>query len=555
MPDSRPAKRLTTIVAAAAAVCASLVPTATSAPGGPPRNVFTGTDRVIVQAVTADIARDAVERAGGRVRIDLPIVDGVAADVPRDAMPALARMLGVRAITADDRMTVQGAIDLEPESAERPTSVYPEVVRANELALRGGTGAGITVALLDTGISETPDLAGRILSIEDEFGIDRPCVNLSGEPTCGDSYGHGTFLAGIIAGDGAASNGEYVGVAPEANLVSIKVGGRHGSADASNVLAGIQWAVSFRDRYDIRVLNLSLGTDSTQKWTVSPLNYAVERAWRAGIVVVVAASNRGPDPGTISKPADDPYVITVGATDDLTTVDLADDVLPDFSARGPAPEGVAKPDVVAPGGHIVSLRAIGSAIDTEFPEGIDETYRQGSGTSMSAAVVSGVVAAILSLRPNRTPDRLKYALVETGRSVAVDDPDAVGSGMVDALAAGVHPPKGRANQGLSRSSGLGGLDPSRGSVLVSLDDLGGLVLNGLLTAQLLLWDVLSFRGAWTETSWKLTNLARFPWYVTSWYGSTWEGHNWEGCTWGDTYQEDCYYGHNWEGSTWYGAWD
>src|SRR5207245_1877202 len=129
--------------------------------------------------------------------------------------------------------------------------------------------------------------------------------------------------------------------------------------------AAIQWVVSFKDRYGIKVLNLSLGTDSTQTYRTDPLNYAVERAWDSGIVVVVSASNRGPGPATISKPGDDPLVITVGAVDDRGTPGLGDDELPNFSSHGPtAADGLAKPDLVAPGGHIVSLRAPGSAIDT-----------------------------------------------------------------------------------------------------------------------------------------------------------------------------------------------
>ena len=551
----------------AAAVVVSVGAWASAAPpsaaaGGVSEQAF---DRVIVQAQSVAYARSAVEAAGGEVRIELPIVDGVAADVPASRVAALTAVSGIRAVTPDARMTVQGSVGSSgptsagaPVFSRLPISVYPEVVRADELAAEGGTGEGITVALLDTGINETHDLAGRIKPVRQRlFQREQPCVNLSGEPTCADDYGHGTFLAGIIAGNGAALGGKYAGIAPEADLISIKVGARDGSADVSNVLAGIQWAVSFKDTYDISVLNLSLGTDSTQSWTVDPLNYAVEQAWKAGITVVVAASNRGPDAGTISKPGDDPYVITVGATDDRFTVPLEDDVLPDFSSRGPAPEGVAKPDVVAPGAHIVSLRALGSAIDEKFPKGVDRTYRQGSGTSMSTAVVSGVVAAILSRDPNLQPDRLKFMLMDTARPVAVDDHDAVGEGMVDAYAAAFEAAPGEANQDLASSSGSGGLDLSRGSVIVMLDDADHTILQDpLLTAQLRIWDLVRFLELpWTELEWYLSGLGQLPWYATSWYGHNWEGHNWEDCSGGQPGEEECWYGHNWEGSAWYGAWD
>src|SRR5438876_1038386 len=229
--------------------------------------------------------------------------------------------------------------------------------------------ASATGAVIDSRLLAVP--RGEMhVTVHDDLDLlhpSKPCENLSGESSCNDSYGHGTFIAGIIAGNGTSSNGAYKGIAPAAKLVSVKVAGADGSADVSNVLAAIQWVVSFKDRYGIKVLNLSLGTDSTQSYRVDPLNYAVERAWDAGIVVVVSASNRGPAAGTISKPGDDPLVVTVGAVDDMGTPGLGDDQLPNFSSHGPtAADGLAKPDLAAPGAHIVSLRAPGSARDTQF---------------------------------------------------------------------------------------------------------------------------------------------------------------------------------------------
>lgn len=508
---------------------------------------------VIVQAATSELGREAVEAAGGHVSRELPIVAGVAADVPRAAMSQLRHTPGVRAVTADAEMTVQGTV--APGSPDvDPVSVYREVVRADDLAASGATGEGVTVALLDTGVADTPDLAGRVLDVTGPLGLPAECVNLSGEPTCADDYGHGTFMAGIIAGSGASSAGAYTGVAPDADLVSIKVAAADGSADVSNVLAGIQWAVSFRDLYDIRVLNLSLGTDSTTSWKKDPLNFAVEQAWDAGIVVVVAASNRGPASGTISKPGDDPYVITVGAVDDLYTVDIADDVLPDFSGRGPAPRNVAKPDVVAPGAHIVSLRAVGSTIDGVGTH-IDGTYRQGSGTSMATAVVSGLAADIFSAKPTYNANRLKFTLTSTARPVADPSINNVGKGMVDGYAAAFTAPTGRANKGLADALPLLSLNSSRGTVDVVLDDNNATVLIGNQTAQLQTVDPTFYTGVWTETTWALSTWNLFPWYSTSWYGDNWEGDNWEGCSWNGVPDDTCSYGAETSGSAWYGAWD
>src|SRR5215211_3417482 len=318
-----------------------------AAPRGTPAQPGTADPvRVIVQkARAADPAPElAVRRLGGQVTRALPIVAGFAATVP--AADELARLTGVRAVSPDDKLRVQGAT-----TTSTIKSVYPKVVKADAVWKRGITGRGVTVAVLDTGVAPgLPDLAGRLVQVRNDLtGATEPCKNLSGELDCNDRYGHGTFIAGLVAGNGASSGGKWKGVAPEASILSVKAAGADGSADVSNILAAIQWVVSFRERYNIRVLNLSLGTDSTQDWRVDPLNYAVERAWAAGMTVVVAASNKGPAPKTITKPADDPWVITVGATDDRGTAGLNDDQLPDFSGRGPTAHGVAKPDVVAPG--------------------------------------------------------------------------------------------------------------------------------------------------------------------------------------------------------------
>jgi serine protease AprX len=497
----------------------------------------------------------AVARLGGRVTDALPIVAGFAATLPGWAVAKLARSPGVLAVTPDRQVHVQGTA-----SGSEVRSVYPKVVRADKAWQQGVTGSGVTVAVVDTGVASVPDLAGRLVPITEGLGQAKPCKNLSGELNCDDSYGHGTFIAGRIAGNGASSGGKWKGVAPGARILSVKIAGADGAADVSNVLAALQWVVSFKDRYGIRVLNLSLGTDSTQSYLLDPLNYAVERAWAAGIVVVVAASNRGPDPQTISKPADDPWVITAGATDDRGTTSLSDDLLPDFSGRGPtAADGLAKPDLVAPGAHMVSLRAPGSTIDTRFPWFVDGSYRRGSGTSMATGVVSGAAALMVQANPSITPDRAKFALLATARRAASDDPLAVGSGVLDAYAAALETPSGVVNLGLGRSNGHGSLGVSRGTVQTVADDpLGsvlGPVLGSVLTVQLLLWNPLGYTGGgWRESDWYLSTWSVFRFYRVNWYGSDWPGYRWHGSSWYGQGQDESY-GSSLPGSAWYGAWE
>jgi serine protease AprX len=543
-------------------VAALAMPALATGLGGVPRDASARPQsleaiRVIVQKrAAADPAPElAVRRLGGQVTAALPIVAGFAATLPAAAVDQLARLAGVRAVTPDSRVRVQAAA---ADSGIR--SVYPKAIKADAVWQRGITGRGVTVAVLDTGVASVPDLAGRLVQVRNDLtGQTTPCKNLSGELDCNDRYGHGTFIAGLIAGNGAGSGGKWKGVAPEASILSVKAAGADGSADVSNILAAIQWVVSFKDRYNIRVLNLSLGTDSTQDWRVDPLNYAVERAWAAGMTVVVAASNNGPAAGTIAKPADDPWVITVGATDDRGTAGLSDDRLPDFSGRGPTAHGLAKPDLAAPGAHVISLRAPGSTIDSRFPNYVDGSYRQGSGTSMATGVASGAAALMLQANPGFTPDRVKHALAATAKDAASDDRMAVGAGVVDANAAAFSAPAGLANQGLARSNGQGSLALSRGSVQVQANDpLGtvlGPVLGATLTAQLLLWNPTGYTGApWLPSDWYLSTWEIHRWNRVTWYGNDWPARKWAGSSWYGQQQDESY-GSSLSGSAWYGAWE
>ncbi len=528
---------------------ASMAP-AVAAPGSGPATApaavaAAGARPVIVQATSEAAARAAVAAHHGTVTQDLWIVNGVAADVPAGEVAGLAAEPGVTHVSDNAAVHVQAA---EPSPLHAATAVYPEVVGADRLWTEGVDGDGVTVAVVDTGITPVADLAGRVIGGVDFSGGNNPY---------NDEFGHGTFVAGIIAGNGASSGGQYKGVAPDAKLVSIKIAGRDGSSDITHVLAAIQWAVSFKSTYGIRVLNLSLGTDSTQPYLLSPLDGAVERAWDAGIVVTVSASNNGPGPGTVTKPADDPLVITVGALDDDGTPARADDIMAGFSGEGPtAADGLAKPDLVASGRSVVSLRAPNSKVDSAYPGSrVGSAYFKGSGTSFSTAVVSGSAALLLDREPNLTPDQVKARLLGTAAPGPVGDADVDGHGSVDTYAAAHAGTFGSANQGVVRSLGSGSLQLDRGSLKVNIQT-GGLLdplfrllspvlqlLSGNLTGQNHVFDQLGyFSSAWTGSSWYGSS-----WYGSSWYGSSWYGSSWYGSSW---------YGSSWYGSSWYAtAWE
>src|SRR4051794_1859183 len=353
-------------------------------------------------------AERLVRRADGTVGRPLPLAGGFAARVPARALPALRRARSVAGLWSDGRVRMRSADDCPSDDSACFDALPAEGVWQSAIGLDAVPnkyqGDDVTVASIDTGVTETPNLAGRI----------RARVDLTADRDGIDHFGHGTHMAGLIAGDGETSDGAFDGAAPETSLVSVKVAGWDGATDVSTVIAALQWVVSNAARLDIRVVNLSWGTDASRGYGVDPLDRAVERAWQAGLVVVVSAGNAGPGPGTVSKPADDPYVVTVGAADTNGTAAGADDTLAPFSSRGPTADGVAKPDLVAPGVSLPSDRAPGSTIDTLRPAArVGDAHFKGSGTSQAAAVAAGVAARMLEATPALTNDEVKGVLLAT----------------------------------------------------------------------------------------------------------------------------------------------
>ena len=480
---------------------------------------------VVVQAASPGAASAAVTAAGGRVVMAMPALGLVAADVPAGGTALLAAQPGVQAVTPDRPLRVASAgVASSALTLTGTPSVYRAQVGADSLAARGDTGQGAVVALIDTGVSPVPDLAGRLVT-----GLENPadpsgppvnCINFSGDHTCSDGFGHGTFMAGLIAGTGAQSGGRFAGVAPGARIISIKVARSNGSTDLVRVLAAFDWAISFKQQYGISVLNLSLGARPTADPSRDPLDVAAERAWQAGIAVVAAAGNGGPGSQTITAPGDDPMVITAGAADDHGNPSPAGDTVAPFSSEGPALGGAAKPDVVAPGTDIVGLQSPGSVVSTIPTEAdltapnFDGAYRRGSGTSMATAITSGVAALVWSdwsSRPGFSaaawPDRLKAALTSTASPVSAPGPAAEGAGLVDAAAAvnaaAVSIPA--AGRPAPRPPGPG-FSPGPAA-----------------------WYSGPFAGqSWEGQSWEGQSWEGQSWEGQSWEGQSWEGQSWEG---------------------------
>jgi serine protease AprX len=371
--------------------------------------------------------RAVVRAAGGTVTRDLHLIDGLGASMTREAATRLRTAMGVRSVSFAAPVASR---------AETPGNAYTAAIGArttwHKNKRTGLSGAGVGVAVVDTGIAgDLPDFQAK----RGKRGGSRVAASVVVNPratSAADAHGHGTHVAGIIGGDGTLRPGPkkraFVGVAPGASLVSIKISDDQGRASTLDAIYGIQFAVDHADELGIRVINLSLASTEAESPATDPLAAAAEAAWLDGLVVVAAAGNAGDARKAVAyAPGNDPYVITVGATDDMGTVEDTDDRTEPWSSHGKTQTGVSKPEIVAPGSHIVSTLAPGSAFASLCPECIvDEHYFQAGGTSMASAVVSGAVALMLEAHPDWTPDQVKAALVGTatgvpgGRQVRVD---------------------------------------------------------------------------------------------------------------------------------------
>ncbi|HWE54565.1 MAG TPA: S8 family peptidase [Acidimicrobiales bacterium] len=395
-------------------------------PGAEPTSASTTGSFIVTDSVGTDstLAASDVLMAGGSLVQDLLSADGVLASLTAPEVAWLQSLPGIE-VTPDAAILPLGLPSTVSGAA--PAAVYPQQTGASQLWAKGNTGSGINVAVIDTGIDPLADFAGRIL----------PGVDLTGQgnPT-DDQYGHGTFVAGLVAGNGASSGGKYVGEAPGAGLVPVKVAGADGQTDVATVIEGIDWVISHRVTEKIRVINLSLGWQSNISTTINPLDQAVERAWDDGIVVVSSAGNSGPFNGTVLSPGDDPLAITVGAVNDHGQTNPTADSSEDFSSVGPTnPDGWYKPDLATSGASVVSLMAPGSTIADQNPQAVVGTANfVGSGTSFSSAITSGAVALLLKAH-NVQPGQVKADLLGSALPGPTGDPFVDGHGLLNAVGA------------------------------------------------------------------------------------------------------------------------
>ena len=439
-------------------------------------------------------ARRVSRAHDARVIGDLHVINGLALRMSAGDAVSLAKDERVRAISLNHRVRENGfgrhqrrSLDAGVLSSLLATS-YNRSIQATDAWAAGGTGDNIGVAVVDTGIA-----AGHADFLTAPRSSSRVVASAATNPYAkndGDRYGHGTHVAGIAAGNSLNRSakdphyGEYAGTAPEADLINVKIADESGNATVLDAIYGLQFVIDKKADYNIRVVNLSFESAAADSYKIDPLDAAAEAAWFSGIVVVAAAGNRGTASDAVHHaPGNDPYVITVGASDDKGTATIGDDVVASWSSRGKTQDGFAKPDVVAPGTRIVSTLAQNSEFASMCPTCITgDEYIRASGTSMSAPMVAGGVADLLQVHPSWTPNQVKGVILGTRR--------AISGGQLLSLKAAITQSgnDATANKGLTPSTLI---DPTSGEVDYT-------------------------KSRWSKSRWSRSSWSRSSWSRSSW---------------------------------------
>ena len=454
--------------------------------------------RVIVQKVAATADAEAqVAKLGGTVTLDLRIINAFAAEMSAKDAVQLSKASSVRWVSLDAAM--ESSACLQCIDTLNLANAYISAIRADKVwnVKPYIQGQGIGVAVIDSGINPNGDLYTNM-------GINRQVAdirfNSDYNQSPSDGYGHGTHVASIVGGDGSKSSGKYIGVAPMVNIINVKVSNDDGSTMMKDVVQGLQWVFENKGKYNIRVVNLSLNSVVAESYNTSPLDAAAEILWFNGVVVVASSGNKGN--GAIYPPANDPFVITVGAVDDKGTATIADDKLASFSAYGNSENGSVKPDLVAPGTNIIArIVNLNMGLAGSHPANkVGSQYFRMSGTSMAAPMVSGAVALLLQDEPTLNPDQVKYRLMTTANKTWTGyNASTVGAGYLDIYAAVNGTSTETANTGIFASQML-----STGSEPI----------------------------AWGSAGWNSAGWNSAGWNSAGWNSAGWNSAGWNSDYWG-----------------------
>ena len=451
-------------------------------------------------------AEDRVRGSGGRVVASSNLLGATVAELTPAQIRALAGDPAVGRIHFDAPVSAS-AVSTDPSTGGPTPVVFQQTVGAPDAWQAGDTGQGVTVAVLDTGIDDNAAaFGGRVKARVDLID--------PAHPAQGDPAGHGTHVAGIVA---AGRTFPSPGIAPDASLVSVRVLDQDGHSRVSTIILGLEWVVAHKASLGIRVAVMALGAPAAAGYRDDPLASAAELAWRSGLVVVVAAGNDGPGAGTIQTPGIDPLVLTVGASDDAGTASPADDVLPTWSSIGPTPDDLAKPDLVAPGRKIVSVRVAGSTIDLQSPTHVEgPTTIRFSGTSEAAGVAAGAAALLVQQRPELTPGQTKALLTHGARPLAGASAAAQGAGLLNVT---------RSMADRTPHVSRPHLPPANGLIRAVLPAIADQLANGEVDGDKVLWD----RVLWDKVLWD-----KVLWDQVRWDQVRWDQVRWDRVLWDQT---------------------
>jgi serine protease AprX len=489
-------------------------------------------------------AARAIRSVGGTVTREFSLIAATAADLTPTSARVLRSAVGIEGVVEDAKVRPTEVVGFDPKDSGAPRSIV-KTIGADKLWDRGLTGAGIDIAVIDTGVNPVRGLEGRVVDGPD-ISFDGPVLPAALKSR--DLNGHGTHMAGIIAGRDPEATGNYsktkffVGVAPQARIINVKVGAESGAVDVTQVISALEWVVLNKNAngLNIKIVNLSYGSPSTLQYWEDPLAAAAEATWRAGIVVVAAAGNDGAVANAMS-PASNPNIIAVGAVNKKQGATT-------FTNSG----GTRNPDLWAPGTSVVSL----SASPTSNVERTGKPVHQGSrlirgtGTSQAAAVISGASALLLQAYPNATPDQIRIAMIRSNSK----DPSKIGEiGGVGEIGSFVN---------LDRAINLVPVTTEADSIVRdfvqkfnapggrrgygSLAKTRGVNQVQATTGQLLDQETDWMGNSWSGNSWSGNSWSGNSWSGNSWSGNSWSGNSWSGNSWSGT----SWSRNSWTGNVW-----
>jgi serine protease AprX len=455
-------------------------------------------------------AERLVAENGGDLTKDLHIINALVAELPAESALNMAFDPAIRWITLD--APVENTKKTSPKKDE-PDTILPEnyfldTLRVRPLWEMGLQGQGITVAVIDSGVDREKDLQVDPYKAKPDSRVIEQLSFNSNPGQLNDASGHGTHVAGIIGGSGYRSDGLYAGIAPQVNLISLRISDDSGMAYESDAIYAMQWVLDNKDKYNIRAVNLSINSTIESSYHASPLDAAAEILWFNGVVVVASVGNKGQSDGyntAKAAPANDPFIITVGASDERGSPDLSDDTISSFSAHSTTLDGHSKPEIIAPGTDIISILGPGDWI-SDHPDRVvmNGEYFRLSGTSMSAPMVTGAVALLLQDEPDLTPDQIKYRLINSAGGIGGRYP------YLDIYAAVTGSSTESANTGQIASQLLWtGDDP-------------------------VAWDSVAWNSvAWNSVAWNSVAWNSVAWNSVSWSSVAWKGACKRSAAWND----------------------